>query len=480
MTDRVYTNLTITSGSLITKNVQISNGLTCSNINASNVTIGNLIVTGSTITVNVTEQNVVDTNITTGSLNATGITAGNINFTGSLTQNGAVYAPSTSLKGFQVSAATSGNTIVNFISNSYYSGDGRSWVYRPTITYMRGSAYGGGKWVAVGQISGNSTSTIAYSYDGITWTGLGTSIFSDQGYGVAYSSTLSRWVAVGNGTNSIAYSSDGITWTGLGKSTFASYGRGVAYSSALSRWVAVGRDTNSIAYSTDGITWSGVGTGIFSSAGGYGVAYNGSNMWVAVGYGTNSIAFSSDGMNWNSATGKSIFSTNGNGVAYGDGKWVAVGEGTNSVAYSSDGINWTGLGNIMSSIVSRVIYSSVFSRWVSGTGYYSSDGITWTLGGNDDGVSSNESASTNLVVTGQRVQYDTNSNYNNTTGTFTAPSSGIYTINLTSYSTCYITSANTFIPTSGNYTMNAYISAGNTLKCIVPGGIMYNWGVTYL
>jgi hypothetical protein len=96
MTDRVYTNLTITSGSLITKNIQCSDGLTSSNINASNVTIGNLVVTGTTITVNVTEQNVVDTNITTGSLNATGITAGNINFTGSLYQNGALYSPSAS------------------------------------------------------------------------------------------------------------------------------------------------------------------------------------------------------------------------------------------------------------------------------------------------------------------------------------------------------------------------------------------------
>ena len=94
MTDRVYTNLTITSGNLITKNIQCSAGLTCGNINASDVTIGNLTVTGFTTTVNVTEQNVVDTNITTGSLNATGITAGNINFTGSLYQNGVAYSSS--------------------------------------------------------------------------------------------------------------------------------------------------------------------------------------------------------------------------------------------------------------------------------------------------------------------------------------------------------------------------------------------------
>ena len=85
-----------------------------------------------------------------------------------------------------------------------------------------------------------------------------------------------------------------------------------------------------------------------------------------------------------------------------------------------------------------------------------------------------------LVVSNQLVQYDTNSNYNNTTGTFTAPSSGIYTINLNGFGNVYITSANTFIPTQGNYSTNAYISAGNTLKCVVGGGIAYNWGVTYI
>jgi hypothetical protein len=95
-------------------------------------------------------------------------------------------------------------------------------------------------------------------------------------------------------------------------------------------------------------------------------------------------------------------------------------------------------------------------------------------------VAYNGSTSSSLVVSNQLVQYDTNSHYNNTTGTFTAPSSGIYTINLNGFGNVYITSANTFIPTSGNYTTNAYISVGNTLKCVVSGGGVYNWGVIYI
>ena len=72
-----------------------------------------------------------------------------------------------------------------------------------------------------------------------------------------------RTVAVGLGTNSIAYSSDGITWTGLGTSIFTA-GQDVAFGwpAGGTRWVAVG------------ITWTGLGTTIFTIRG-HGVAWNG-------------------------------------------------------------------------------------------------------------------------------------------------------------------------------------------------------------
>ena len=41
-----------------------------------------------------------------------------------------------------------------------------------------------------------------------------------------------RWVAVGIGTNTIAYSSNGITWTGIGTSIFSANGFGVAWNNA--------------------------------------------------------------------------------------------------------------------------------------------------------------------------------------------------------------------------------------------------------
>ena len=152
-----------------------------------------------------------------------------------------------------------------------------------------------------------------------------------------------RWVAVGQGPNSIAYSNDGINWTGAinSNSIFSAHGLSVAWNGTV--WVAVGGGTNSIAYSNNGINWTGAinSTSIFSS--GWGVAWNGT-VWVATGQIWNTIAYSYDGINW-TGIGNSIFSDAGYGVAWNATVWVATGNGTNSIAYSNDGINWTGIGN---------------------------------------------------------------------------------------------------------------------------------------
>jgi hypothetical protein len=61
-------------------------------------------------------------------------------------------------------------------------------------------------WIAVG----NGTNAIAYSYDGISWTGItGTTIFTTS-YGITWNGNM--WVVVGNGTHSIAYSYNGLNW----------------------------------------------------------------------------------------------------------------------------------------------------------------------------------------------------------------------------------------------------------------------------
>jgi hypothetical protein len=89
-----------------------------------------------------------------------------------------------------------------------WSTDGITWnnIASPPFTTGRGITLIGSIMVAVG----NGTNTLAYSYNGTTWTANGSSIFTTQGNGVCWTGT--RFVAVGSGTNTIAHSRDGITW----------------------------------------------------------------------------------------------------------------------------------------------------------------------------------------------------------------------------------------------------------------------------
>jgi hypothetical protein len=324
-----------------------------------------------------------------------------------------------------------------FLGQTAYSTNGINWtVVNSTIIYeYYGVAYNSlrpntitfptNRIVAVGDVSGGGTNTIAYSSDGITWTGLGNSIFQSIGVGVAWNGL--KWVAVGEGINTIAYSSDGITWTGIGSLIFTTRGIGVAWNDSM--WVAVGNGADSIAHSPDGMAWTGItGTSIFTT--GQGVAWNGS-MWVAVGQGAYSFAYSSDGVAWTGVTnsifnntigglhvawngllwvavgdgsgvgnhsiatwngtgswigvtGTSIFTT-GRGVAWNGSMWVAVGAGTNSIAYSFNGTNWIGVTGITIFGSSGIGVAWTGSMWVA-VGYgagtnsiaTSPDGITWT------------------------------------------------------------------------------------------------------
>jgi hypothetical protein len=289
------------------------------------------------------------------------------------------------------------------------------------------------KMVAVGN---GGTNAIAYSYDGINWTGLGNSnniisntncvawngnmwmvgsssspyiIYSLNGINWFPSSNASTifttvngiasngnmWVAVGQGTNTIAYSYDGIFWNSASAVNIFSVANGIAFngSSSAPMWVAVGSGENTLAYSSNGINWniSGASNGIFSYNG-FDVAFNGSTSypWVAVGSGINTIAYSSDGINWNGVSNSlsNIFTANGRGVAWNGSIWVAVGAGNNSMAYSPDGQNWTGSNNstgIISSTANGIAWSG--SLWVvvgaynNVSGYtmaYSEDGNNWT------------------------------------------------------------------------------------------------------
>ena len=237
-----------------------------------------------------------------------------------------------------------------------YSLNGINWFTSSNtvaiLNNVNGIASNGSMWVAVG--AGVNATSIAYSYDGIFWNPASVVNIFSIAYGVAWNG--STWVAVGSGQYTLAYSPDGINWTGSYNSTniFSNYAFDVAWNGTT--WVAVGGGINSIAYSTDGINWNGVSnsaSSIFISNG-RGVAWNGL-IWVAAGSGNNSMAYSPDGINWtgsNNSTG--IISSSGMGIAWSGSLWVAVGAYNGQsgylIAYSADGNNWTGVANSVSSI----------------------------------------------------------------------------------------------------------------------------------
>jgi hypothetical protein len=222
---------------------------------------------------------------------------------------------------------------------------------------------------------GNGINSLAYSLDGINWTGLGSAIFSTACYDICFNGSM--FVAVGEGINTIAYSSDGINWTGIGSSIFTTSGRGVCWNGSM--FVAVGEGVNTIAYSSDGINWSGEGNTIFPIVA-YDVCWNGS-IFVAVGNGGFAIAYSSDGITWSYGS-YNIFTTNGLGVCWNGSMFVAVGQGGNSIAYSYDGDSWTGLGtSIFGTAGCGICWNGsmfVATGELTNTLAYSSDGINWT------------------------------------------------------------------------------------------------------
>jgi hypothetical protein len=266
-----------------------------------------------------------------------------------------------------------------------YSSNGINWtgITSGATNFTTGAtciAWNGVRFVA----TGSGTNSIAYSSNGINWTAIPNSSSTFTGGGLTVAWNGSRFIAGGSGTNALAFSADGIIWTGIALSanTFTTSAIGIAWNGRL--WVAVGLGTNTIAYSGDGVTWTGItiASGPFSTQGN-GIAWNG-KLWVAVGQGTNSIAYSINGINWTGISNTFIntFTTAGLAIAWNGIRFVAVGSGTNTIAYSPDGINWLGIGaTIFTSSGNSVAWNG--NQWVAvGAGVngiaYSPDGISWT------------------------------------------------------------------------------------------------------
>jgi hypothetical protein len=271
--------------------------------------------------------------------------------------------------------------------NMAYSSDGVTWTAVPDSTFgtdeIHAIAFSGGKFVA-----GGSDGKMAYSPDGVNWTaipngtGAGTSTFDSQYIeAIAYGGAAGqeKFVAVGT-WGKMAYSFDGINWTAISTTVFdyqsvggTAINKGYINAIAYGNGKFVAGDSGGTAYSTDGISWT---KSTIDTYGVNGIAY-GSGKFVAVGdiaktgYG-GTMAYSSDGITWTPVpiTTFEVPQYNEevpiNAIAYGNGKFVAVGDGR--AAYSADGVNWTAITNtpLNGNQIHAIAYGSAGNRFVAG------------------------------------------------------------------------------------------------------------------
>jgi hypothetical protein len=197
---------------------------------------------------------------------------------------------------------------------------------------------------------GSGDNTLMYSRDGgMSWTGLGTSIFSTTGLCAAWNGSM--WVAGGQGTNVLAYSYDGISWTGIpdvstGPDSTMIIVNSVSYRNGV--WIGT-NGSNDLVLSSDGINWTGY-SGITSSRYAYYLSSNGSQVNGIPSYGNELVmSYTSDGINWTAVSDPNITAEGFqrySDIVYDGSKYIIViGERetpVNSKFYSYDGINWTG------------------------------------------------------------------------------------------------------------------------------------------
>jgi hypothetical protein len=178
---------------------------------------------------------------------------------------------------------------------------------------IRGVAYGGNTWVAVGVI--DSKATIAYSSDGETWTKVESP--TEEGLSaVIYDGpeTAKNFIVIGE-KGTILYSNDGITWTPATVNhdqrtainiTGVTYGNDqylAMHNAVGNNASATGSVIGGVLKSTDGITWESVAiTGnnlgdLYNQIGNPKVTF-GNGMFIAFLQTNNRIIKSADGTNW--------------------------------------------------------------------------------------------------------------------------------------------------------------------------------------
>jgi len=279
------------------------------------------------------------------------------------------------------SAVWTGSTLLvveHPYSNSghvYSSPDGLTWDTHQSTGFFFDSAvdliFDGTRYLAV------ENHDIFASPDGISWSSVDSN-FSVEYAALAYSPTLTRYVAVG-ASGYITASEDGSDWNAVAAVPTTEHLMGAAWLNG--RFYAIG-DRETILTSTDGLTWTAAATPADSAAL-EDVAWNGS-LFVATGDGT--VLTSTDGDTWvEAATPPNAFN---DAVVWGGGSAnVFVTVGLSGRIYSSpDGNVWTRrFPNTDTTYVQLELHDVVWTgtRFVAvgqqGQIFTSDDGLEWRI-----------------------------------------------------------------------------------------------------
>lgn len=257
-----------------------------------------------------------------------------------------------------------------------------TWTYQatnmPASTVWQCVAYGGGRYVAVG----NSGAT-AYSTDGVTWVA-GASLTAQTWASIAWNGTV-FCVKTITGTTRTATSTDGSTWNeGTGRLASANYGAIASDGNGL--FVSPLQSGNNVSTSTDGITWT-VQAGVLPSSVAWTfICHNGTVFCTVPNSASSATAVSADGLTWTSVTRPD---TNARiNVVANTGVICAVPSGVSApVAHVStdNGLTWTSgtaMGISSSSIYGAAAVGGVFFAWNINAGQTTSlslsyDGLAW-------------------------------------------------------------------------------------------------------
>lgn len=271
--------------------------------------------------------------------------------------------------------------------------------------YWTDVAYGDGKFVAVAERSGGTSSTISaqqgvYSKDGITWKTMNLPSAQHWGkicYGAGVFVTLSNGnivPGVGDTTDSFAgaWSTNGTSWTQFTAPLRTRFGPLIF---GKDKFLAIATNSTTTSrpymYSTDGKSWVSQTDFPIECAD---ITY-GAGKFVAVDDG-GTIAYSNDGLSWTKATISNIpgHDLDQCRICYGQGKFVILTETHYSgmaCGYSMDGLNWswTILPKSIQDTFNRVTniaYGNGVFIAVDDSQYYGSsqclysyDGVNWSL-----------------------------------------------------------------------------------------------------